>query len=90
MAYALVVTPAAEAQLSALPIPLAQFVRQQLQLLIQATSALSKPAPILHPRGKLFEIHYDHAGASAWVSIIFRYGQDEQTLHVEHIVAEFG
>jgi hypothetical protein len=45
---------------------------------------------LLHPRGQLFEAHYDRDGASVWVSIIFRYGQDEQTIHVEDVAVEFG
>lgn len=90
MSYSLILTVAAEAQLRALPEPLGGFVREQIQRLRQSPSALSRPASVLHARGQLFEFHYDRGGVSVWVSVIFRYGQDEQTLHVEDIVTEFG
>ena len=90
MPYSLIITPTAETQLLALPPELAQFVRQQLQWLIQDPVARSKPAPSLYSRGQLFEVHYERGGVSVWVSIIFRYGQDEESLHVEDIAVEFG
>ena len=90
MSYILVVTAAADAQLRALPAPLALFVREQLQRLLQDPVTLSRPASILSVRGQLFEAHFDRGGVSIWVSIVFRYGQDEQTLHVEDVAAEFG
>jgi hypothetical protein len=90
MSYLLALTPTAEAKLDGLPPPLAHFVREQFEVLLQNPVALSRPAPILYSRGQLYEIHDDRDGASVWVSIIFRYGQDEATLHVEDIVAEFG
>lgn len=90
MSYALIVTPTAEAQLRGLPAELGQFVRDQLTHLGESPTTLSKPATLLQARGQLFEIQYDSGGVTIWVSVIFRFGQDEQTLHVEDIVAEFG
>jgi len=90
VSYVLIVTPAAEAQLRGLPTELGQFIRDQLAHLGESPTALSKPAALLQPRGQLFEIHYDRGGVTVWVSVIFRFGQDEQTLHIEDIVAEFG
>ena len=88
--YTLAITPVAEAQLGAFPEPLAQFVRSELTRLKENPTALSKPATILQPRGQLFEVRYDSGGVVVWVSVIFRFGQDEQTLYVEDRVAEFG
>lgn len=89
MSYALVITPAAAGQLDALPAELAEFTRGQLARLSENPTALSKPASILQPRGQLFEVKYDR-GVVVWVSVIFRFGQDEQTLFIEHVAAEFG
>lgn len=88
--YAVVVTPAAAAQLAAFPLELQQFVQEQLVRLQDNPTSLSKPATLLLPQGQLFEFKYESGDAVVWVSVIFRFGQDEQTLFVEHIVAEFG
>ena len=90
MSYALVITPAAADQLRALPAELAEFIRLQLARLSENPTASSKPASILQPRGQLFELKYDRGGVVVWISIIFRFGQDEQSLFVEHIATEFG
>ena len=84
------ITPAAASQLNALPGELAEFTRGQLARLSENPTALSKPASILQPRGQLFEVKYDRGGVEVWISVIFRFGQDEQTLFIEHIAAEFG
>jgi hypothetical protein len=89
MSYQLVVEPFAEAQLSALPAQLANMIQQQLQRLAANPVVVSKRTALLQPNGQLFEFHEAAGGISVWVSVIFRYGQDEQTLHVEHIAVEF-
>jgi hypothetical protein len=88
--YTIVVTPEAAAQLAALPTQLSDFVREQLARLMVEPTLLSKPTTMLQPRGQLFELKYNSGGVVVWVSVIFRFGQDEQTLYIEHVAAEFG
>jgi hypothetical protein len=88
--YRLIITPAVEAQLLNLPRALERFAREQLALLGQDPVGLSKPAPLLYRRGQLFEAHYARGGVYVWVSIIFRYGQDEESIHIEDVTIEFG
>ena len=90
MSYTFVVTPAAAGQLGAFPAELAESIRRQLARLAENPTGLSKPTSILQPRGQLFEFKYERGGAVVWVSVIFRFGQDEQTLFVEDVAAEFG
>jgi hypothetical protein len=90
VSYTLVVTPVAAGQLGAFPAELADSIRGQLARLAENPTALSKPTSILQRHGQLFEFKYERGGAVVWVSVIFRFGQDEQTLYVEHVVAEFG
>ena len=90
MSYTVIITPAAARQLTDLPGQLAEFIREQLLHLMENPAVLSKPATILQPRGQLFEFKYDSGGVVVWISVIFRYGQDEQTIHIEDIDAEFG
>lgn len=90
MSYALVITPAAEDQLIALPAELASFVRLQLARLSENPTVLSKPTSILQTRGQLFEVKFDRGGVVVWIRVVFRFGQDEQSLFVEHVAVEFG
>ena len=90
MSYTVVLSPDATSQRDALPDPLPAFISAQLLRLSENPTALSRPATLLQPRGQLFEINYDRAGVVVWISIIFRFGADEQTIHVEHIASEFG
>ena len=76
--------------MNALPPPLSEFVSAQLVRLCQSPTVLSQPVTILQPHGQLFEMRYESGGAVVWVSIVFRFGQDEQTIHIEHIASEFG
>lgn len=90
MSYSIVIVPAAAGQLAALPAELAEFTRLQLGRLSANPTALSKSTSILQPPGQLFEVKYERGGVVVWISIIFRFGQDEQNLFVEDIAVEFG
>jgi hypothetical protein len=89
MDYVLRVSPLAEQQLAAQPEPLRAFITAALEQLARGPSAFTRPSALV-TRGQLAEFKFDRAGAVVWVSVTFLYGQDEQTLFVEHIAAEFG
>ena len=89
MSYALRVSPLAAQQLAAQPEPLRAFVLAALERLAESPSAVARRSTVVSA-GQLAEFKYDHGGAALWVTVTFLYGQDEQTLHIEHIAVEFG
>ena len=90
MSYAVAISPEAAAQIGALPPPLPAFISAQLDRLRENPTAISKPTTLFQAPGQLFEIRYDSSGVVVWISIIFRFGADEQTIHVEDVAVEFG
>lgn len=89
MSYALSLSPLAEQQLAAHPSPLREFIRTSLQGLAESPTAHGRRSASF-ALGQLAEFKFDREGATVWVTITFLYGQDEQTLHIEHIAVEFG
>jgi hypothetical protein len=78
----------AEQQLAAQPEPLRAFVVVAMDRLAQQPAMLSHPSAMI-ARGLMAEFRYDREGAAVWVTIVFLYGPDEQTLHVEQITVEY-
>lgn len=89
MSYGLSVSPLAAQQLASQPEPLRGFILAALEQLAESPSRVARRSAAVSA-GQLAEFKFDHAGASLWVTITFLYGQDEQTLHIEHIAVEFG
>src|SRR5689334_1178721 len=84
MSYRVELSAAAEAELEALPPDLQDIVRVGLIDLSADPVSQSRPAPFpFPPVGQLHHIKHD-IGAETWhfFTILFRYGQDEETLHV--------
>ena len=89
MSYALKINPKAEEQLARQPEPLHSFIRQSL--LRFAESPFSFRSHIVPSRrDPSLELRFEAPGSVLWVTIDYRFGADEQTLHVEHIHVEFG
>jgi hypothetical protein len=90
MKYALRIGPDAERQLAAQPEPLQTFIYESLQRLGESPSSFSVRTDGPH-RGQTAEFRYDRQpGISVWVTVRFLIGVDEETLHIERIVVEFG
>ena len=90
MSYVLKFDPTAEAQLSAQPQPLRSFIEAALSRLAKSPSSV-RTRSITVPHGQIAEFRYDdQPGVTIWVTVRFQYGADEQTLHIEKIVTEFG
>ena len=90
MGYALSLSPLAERQFRSQPEPLRTFIGEALARLAASPGSLSRPTTII-TRGQVAEFRFEPAPDHAlWVTVTFLYGSDEQTLHVEHIAAEFG
>jgi hypothetical protein len=89
MSYALDLTSLARRQLQSQPEPLRTYIFSALErLAVSPASFGSRPSTI--PLGQSAEIEYRHEGVVLWISVVFRYGQDEETLHIEQILVEYG
>lgn len=89
MSYVVAISPRVDQQLAAQPEPLRTFITASLQRLGQSPSTITRPSSSL-ARGQVAEFRYEQAGAVLGVTVRFLYGQDEQTLYIEHISVVFG
>jgi len=89
MSYGLRISRPADGQIDAQPEPLRSFIRESLDRLAQNPTALSRRAGS-SSQGQAAEFLFDRGGVSLWVTVRFLYGQDEQTLYVEHVEVEYG
>ena len=84
MGYTVIVGPEAEAALRRLPPAVADCVRQELRRLGDDPNGLGRPAvPPLKFDGQVFPFRCDVGGTRYYFYALFRYGADEQALHVE-------
>jgi hypothetical protein len=90
MSYRLDLTPRAKDSLEEQPGPLRGFIKQFLLEFAESPSAV-RASGIAYFQGSTVEFKYDREpGVIVWVSIPFRFGADEATLHIEHVRVEFG
>ena len=84
MSYRTILESPAKSDLAALPRPLQLVVRSELRRLAGSPVTLSRPAVFPYPPGsQLYHFHHD-PGGDTWhhFVVLFRYGQDEATLHI--------
>ena len=85
MSFYLLYTDKAVGQLALLPVGLIDPVEANLARLADSPVGVSVPiaSPPFPPRGQLFHFEATDAAADSWfVTVIFRYSQDETALHV--------
>jgi hypothetical protein len=83
MSYELVLSPKAEETLAGLEPPVAAAVESHLLRLAGSPTSMSRPAVLPYPPGsQMSEFSMMHDGRLHRLTILFRYGSDEQTLHV--------
>jgi hypothetical protein len=89
MSYALDLTVLAQRQRAKQPDVLRAFIDFALDRLAESPTLLGKrrPGSVL---GQEADFRFEHEGASLWVTIVFLYGQDEETPHIERIAVEYG
>ena len=80
MSYEPVITPRAAEDLAALPLPVQNFLEQQINRLAEAPSQLSRPAVFPYPPGQMSEFEHELEGVHYHLTVHFRFGQDERTL----------
>jgi hypothetical protein len=89
MSYAVEVGPQAIEDLAALPTAVQRAVLQAMRMMAAAPTRLSRPALPPYPPGMLYRADVPAQGVTCLLDIVFRYGQDEQTLHVERVFVEY-
>ena len=90
MSYAIVLEPDARAALAALPAPVADRVRGELQTLAASPSAQpTRSSNIPMPAGQLYQATFTAGGVTCMLDVVFRYGQDEQTLFIVGLFVEY-
>jgi hypothetical protein len=89
MSYAIKLSDLVERRLGAQPESVQQVVRAALERLAQSPTSASRRSPPAK-RGQVAEIKYVDEGVSLWITFTFYYDQDEETLHIEHVVVEYG
>jgi len=84
MNYEVILSPQAEQDFSALPLPLQNYLEHQLQRLAASPTTDTRPAAFPYPTGsQLFqpdEVVLDEQCHE--FTILFRYGQDEKSLQI--------
>lgn len=89
MSYSVEVGPQAIDDLERLPEAIQRAILRSLRELATSPSKHSRPAIPPYPPGMLFRADLSIQGITCLLDVVFRYGQDEQTLHVERIFVEF-
>lgn len=89
MIYAIVLGDLPAQQISKQPDSVQRVMETALNRLAERPSRFTVPSSG-QKNGQGAEIPVDQGGTSLWVVVLFRYGQDETTLHIESIRVEFG
>jgi len=90
MSYSVETTPRADEELGVLPEPIRHIViRRFMDFARNPSIGGSISAPSLYTPGQLFEMNLTYDQMTCWVGVVFRYAQDEQTLVIERVYAEF-
>jgi hypothetical protein len=90
MSYNVETTPRADDELGRLPESMRNIViRRFMDFAKNPSLQGSRSAPSLYTPGQLFEMEFTYDQMTCWVDIVFRYTQDEQTLVIERVYAEF-
>ena len=76
------------ARLLPLHAPVAAFVEEMIQLLEKSPTALSRAGTNILRNGQLYQFETTFQGMEYRFDLIFRYGADEQTLHLEYLLLE--
>jgi len=82
MSYGVALAPEALEDLAKLPLGIRARVEQALVRLAESPTALSRPSHFPYVPAQAYELHYQLESTEYFVTILFRYAQDEQTLIV--------
>jgi hypothetical protein len=90
MSYSVESTPEADDDIAAIPSAIASRILAAFaQFARSPGTANSRSTPITYPAGQLFETDVHVQGIVCHVGIVFKYGQDEATLFIEHVYVDY-
>ena len=90
MSYVLLIDSVAEQQIADQPEHLRAFIQESLLRLASSPSSVRRVTSRRY-QGQVVEFKFDReVGVVLWVTVKFRFGADEQTLHIEGVEVEFG
>ena len=83
MSYGTLLSDEARDALVRLPIPVRRFTLRQLENLGQSPTTLSSKSHFPYrEKCQVFSFDYDYQMQRWAITVLFQYGQDEQTIHV--------
>ena len=85
MSYKVELGPVAASDVAAIPSQLRRHVYQGLDALGSHPTRMSKSISSPSNVGQLYEFSFVYDDMECWVSSIFQYGVDEQTLYILHV-----
>ena len=89
MSYAVRMSPRAFEDVAKLPEPVRAVVLEYLPRMASQPSVGSRPSSAPYPPGMLHRADLPCHGATCLLDVIFQYGADEQTLHIEYVFVEY-
>jgi hypothetical protein len=89
MRYSVEVGPEAVEDLARLPVSVQRAILTSLRQLAAAPSRLARPTRPPYTPGMLYRAELPVEGALCLLDVVFQYGQDEQTLHISRVFAEY-
>lgn len=89
MSYSVEVGPQAIEDLARLPVAVQRAVLEAMRLMAAEPTRRSRPAPPPYPPGMLYREDIPVEGVTCLLDVVFRYAQDEQTLHVDRVFVEY-
>jgi hypothetical protein len=88
VAFHLVRSERVEAMLLKLPGPVRGRVESEFQRLSEGPASISRTSFASTQSGQVFRFEMTFQGMDYLFDLVFRYGADEQTLHLEHLYLE--
>jgi hypothetical protein len=82
MSYDVALDTDAMEDLNKLPVPLRQLVETEITRLARDPTGLSRPSTFPYPQCQCMRITTDFDGQSWRIVLLFRYSQDETTIHI--------
>jgi len=90
MSYNVETTPLADEELARLPVLIRNAViRRFIDFAQNPGVGGSTSAPSVYTPGQLLEMQMPYDQMTCWIGIVFQYTQDERSLIIERVYAEF-
>jgi hypothetical protein len=89
MSFGIKLSPGAVRQLNDQTEEFQHVVTTAFKRLAESPARYSRPSATAR-EGQLAEVPVDQEGVSLWISVVFLYEQDEETLYIKYFGVEYG